>query len=72
MATIRISKKILEQKLMVLLNDPTYVDEDGNDVRMPATEITAKVAIIKQLCNMKGYNEVEKKEIINKNITLEF
>ena len=72
MATTKITKKLLEQKLMNLLDNPTFENNDGEIERMTAMEITAKVSIIKQLCNMRGYNAAEKKEITNKNIVLKF
>ncbi len=68
----KITKRILEQKLMSLLENPTYTDNDGEEVRMTAMEIQAKVAIIKQLCNMKGFNSPEEKVVTNKTVTLKF
>ena len=68
----RITKNALENELMSLLKNPTYTDNDGEEQRMTAMEIQAKVAIIKQLCNMRGYNSPEEKIVHNKEYTLNF
>jgi cytoplasmic iron level regulating protein YaaA (DUF328/UPF0246 family) len=69
---MKITKKILEQKLMDIIEIDFIEDDEGNKEKISAMDKQAKVAAIKQLCNMRGYNSVEKKEIINKNYTLEF
>lgn len=67
----KITKRKLEQYLMQIIEDDFY-DEDGNKVTVSAMDKQARISAIKQLCAMRGYNEPEKKEITNKNYTLDF
>lgn len=67
----KITKRKLEQYLMQIIEDD-FVDENGEKITITAMDKQARISAIKQLCAMRGYNEPEKKEITNKNYTLQF
>ena len=73
---IKITKEALENMLMDIIAIDTKIvaDSKGNEieVQIQPSEKQAKIAAIKQLCMMRGYNAPEKSEVTTKEITLHF
>tara|TARA_R100000951_G_C2628215_1_gene176743 strand:- start:1197 stop:1370 length:174 start_codon:yes stop_codon:yes gene_type:complete len=57
---------------MDIINIDYTTNVDGEEEKISAMDKQAKVAAIKQLCNMRGYNSPTEKVITNKNYTLDF